>query len=425
MITSLIIAVLSFLSGCLIVFFYRRLVIEKGMVPVKELETLQKVHQTASLQFTSQIATLQSDLRHSEEKLQRQKEEMEDNSEALERHFKLLANSILEEKSEKFSQQQEQNLKTILDPLKEQIRNFKEEYDTKRSRESEERISLREQVKQMMELNKSLSEQANNLTNALRGNVKQQGNWGEMILESMLQYSGLEKDIHYFVQQQSRNDAGQLIQPDVVVQYPDNRALVIDAKVSLLHYETYCSSTTREDQAIAVGNLLRSFKNHIDGLSSKSYQDVTNALDFVMMFVPVEAAYITAMQAETSLWQYAYNKKILLISPANLIAAMKLIADMWQRDSINKEAHHLATGAGKLYDKLVLFVENFDRAGQQLQKAQDYWQEAQKQLVKGRGNAIAQAEQMKSYKAKTSKALPAKLVEEALLEDGIGVEETD
>jgi DNA recombination protein RmuC len=423
MMTPLIISVLSFLFGALVVFFYRKLVIERGMVPAKELEALKLVHQQALLQYTGQVATLQSELGHREEKLQRQKEEMEHTSQKLEQQFKLLAHTVLEEKSEKFSVQQEQNLKTILDPLKEQIRTFREEYEVKRSKESEERISLREQVKQMMELNKGLSEQANNLTNALRGNVKQQGNWGEMILESMLQYAGLEKDIHYFVQQQSRNDAGQLIQPDIVVQYPDSRAVVIDAKVSLLHYESYCASTTQDEQAIAVNSLLRSFKNHIDGLSSKSYQDINNALDFVMMFVPVEAAYITAMQSDTALWQYAYSKKILLISPANLIAAMKLIADMWQRDNINKEAHHLATRAGKLYDKLVLFVENFDKVGLQLQKAQDCWQEAQKQLVKGRGNAIAQAEQMKGYQAKTSKTLPPKLVEEAMLEDGMAVEE--
>jgi len=390
---------------------------------MKELQNVQQAHQATLIQYTTEVATLQSEIRHQQEKLQRQQVEMEDNSEALERHFKLLANSILEEKSEKFSVQQEQNLKTILDPLKEQIRTFREEYEVKRSKESEERISLREQVKQMMELNKGLSEQANNLTNALRGNVKQQGNWGEMILESMLQYVGLEKDIHYFVQKQSKNDAGQLIQPDIVVQYPDSRAVVIDAKVSLLHYESYCASTTQGEQAIALNSLLRSFKNHIDGLSGKSYQDINNALDFVMMFVPVESAYITAMQADTALWQYAYSKKILLISPANLIAAMKLIADMWQRDNINKEAHHLATRAGKLYDKLVLFVENFDKVGLQLQRAQDCWQEAQKQLVKGRGNAIAQAEQMKGYQAKTSKTFPPKLVEEAMLEDGMAVEE--
>jgi DNA recombination protein RmuC len=416
MITAVVILV-SFSFGFVASWIYRMLRVENQMVPVDKYQQLEKELNNILVRHASELTMLQSELSYSKEKLDLQKKEIENIGEKFEGQFKILANSILDEKAERFNQQQEQNLKTILDPLKEHIKTFKDDYELKRSKESEERISLREQIRHMMDLNKTLSEQANNLTQVLRGNKKHQGNWGEMILESILQYAGLQKDIHYFLQQQSANAVGRIIQPDVIVRYPDNRSIVIDSKVSLAGYESLCSTNDKEQQNIFLSGVIRSIKNHVDELSARNYQDVADALDFVMMFVPVEAAYITAMQADNSLWHYAYNKKILLISPTNLIAAMKLIADMWQRDTINKEAHLIAEKAGRLYDKLVLFVENFEKVGGQLTKAYDSWNDAYKQLSKGKGNLISQAEQMKMSKAKASKALPAALVEEALIED--------
>lgn len=334
-----------------------------------------------------------------------------------ENQFKVLASQILEEKKNAFNKDQESSLKAILDPLKENISSFKQEFSAKLKTESDDRISLREQVVHMMTLNQTLSEQANNLTQAFRGSVKHQGNWGEMILESILEYTGMQKDIHYFVQKRSINDDGDSIQPDVLVKYPDSRTIVIDSKVSLIHYENFYKSTDPVLQQQQLALLVRSIKAHIDGLSGKSYQDVTNSLDFVMMFIPVEAAYITAMQTDPTLWQYAYKKRIILISPTNIITAMKLVNDMWQKDSIDRNAKAIAERAGKLYDKLASFVEEFEKIGIHLERAAGAFQDSKKKMTDGKGNLVSQAHRMKQMKINSKKALPSVIIEEALLED--------
>ena len=353
------------------------------------------------------------------DKLETQKQDLEQIGQKFEKEFKLLAADILEEKTKSFNTIQENSLKTILDPLKNNIKEFKEEFENKLNNEAKEKGSLSQQIKQMMELNQNLSAQADNLTKALSNNVKQQGDWGEEILESILQYTGLQKDMQYFVQESSINEDGETIRPDVIVKYPDGRSLVIDSKVSLLHYTRFCAAQSQEEQELHRNQLLESFKKHIKGLDSRNYQSVTDALDLIMMFVPNEAAYITAMQADTSLWQNAYSRRVVVISPTNLVPAMKLVADMWQRDAINQNAIDIAEKAGKLYDKLVLFIDNFEKIGGQLDKAHEAWHAAQKQLWKGKGNLVSQAEQMKSLQAKATKQLPAELVEQALLEEGI------
>lgn len=386
----------------------------------KQILQEQAIKSQSELRLSSaEIARLQTELLHTSEKLDTQKQQVEQIGERFEAQFKVLANNILDAKTRSFAEQQDTHLKNILEPLRQNITNFKNEFESRYNDETKERASLKEQIRYMMDLNKTLSDQANNLTTALRGQVKQQGNWGEMILESILEHAGLQKNVQYFLQHHTQNADGQTIQPDVVVKYPDNRAIVIDSKVSLIYYERYCTASTPAEQQEFLKGMILSLKTHIDGLSAKSYQDVTDALDFVLMFIPVEAAYIVAMQGDTALWQYAYNKRVLLLSPTNLIAAMKLVSDMWQRDAVNRDAHKIAEKAGKLYDKLVGFVENFERVGQQLDKAQTTYADAFKQLSKGRGNLVSQAEQMKLYKAATNKTLPPALTENALVEDGL------
>lgn len=205
----------------------------------------------------------------------------------------------------------------------------------------------------------------------------------------------------------------------MIVKYPDGRALVIDSKVTLVHHTRYCAAETAEEQELHLGQLLNSIKQHINGLSGKNYQSVIDALDLIMMFVPNEAAYITAMQADRSLWQYAFSKRVVIISPTNLIPAMKLVSDMWQKDAVNRNAVEIAEKAGKVYDKLAGFIDNFEKIGWQLDKAHETWHEAQKQLWKGKGNLLSQADQLKQLQVKTSKQLPVVLIEQALLEDGI------
>lgn len=324
----------------------------------------------------------------------------------LKQDFRTLAGEVLEEKAAQFNRVQETQLRFMLEPVQQQINQFRQDLDIRLKYDAGDRISLREQIRQMMELNHTLSEQANSLTNALRGQNKTQGNWGEMILESILEHAGLQKQVHYFVQERHENQEGKLIQPDVIVRYPDKRAVVIDSKVSLLAYEQWCNAATKEEREDAARSLVRSMRAHADGLSVRSYQDVVNSLDFVMMFVPVEGAYIAALQTDPSLWQYTYSKKVLLISPTNLLAAMKLIYDIWQNDAIHTHALEIAERAGRMYDKLAGFVENVDRVGAQLDKAKLQWEDARKQLGSGKGNLLSQAEQLRQLGIKNNKRLP-------------------
>lgn len=350
-------------------------------------------------------------------RLQEQQQSLDQIGKRFESEFRVLAQNILEEKTKTFHQSQENSLGQLLNPLRDQLRNFKEEFENRYKTESNDRISLREQIRHMLDLNQTLSAQAENLTRALTNNVKSQGDWGESILESILQYAGLQKDVQYFVQQTSQNEAGETIRPDVIIQYPDGRALVVDSKVSLLHYTRYVGADTVEEKKLHTSQLVASIRQHIDGLSRKDYQSVAQALDFIMLFVPIEAGYIHAMQADPGLWQYAYQKRVLLISPTNLVPAMKLVADLWQRDGISKHAVAIAERAGKLYDKLVGFVDNFEKVGTQLERASDTWRDAQKQLSSGRGNLISQAEQLREMHIKANRKLPEGLINKALEED--------
>jgi DNA recombination protein RmuC len=360
-----------------------------------------------------------TELRFKEQQLSTQKEQLQDIGKKFEDQFTLLAQKILEEKTTSFNNLQEKSITELLNPLKENIASFKTAFEAKYKTESDDRISLREQIKHMLELNNTLSTQANNLTNALRGQVKQQGNWGEMMLESILEYADLQKGIHYFVQERTAGEEGNALQPDIIVRYPDDRSIVIDSKVSLLHYEQYSNATEVEAQKVALGLLTQSMYRHIDDLSGKKYQDAVGALDFVMLFVPVEGAYITIMQAERQLWQYAYKKRVLLISPTNLIAAMKLVYDLWKREGINQNAHEIAEKAVKIYEKLAAFVEDFEKIGSQLDKASATFKDAQKKLHTGRGNVLSQASQMKQkvHHTKPARELPAHLVDQALSEE--------
>lgn len=440
--------IIAFLAGGLLGWLLARMGRDKDFVPRSQAELLQHelsqsrqelaATRTRAEQWEQRVQELLAEsrqltalLRESEGSLQRTREEnrqihirLQEQQQSLEQvgkkfesEFQVLAQRILDEKTKLFTQSQESNLGQLLNPLRDQLKTFKEEFESRYKHESNERISLREQIRHMLDLNQTLSAQAENLTRALTNNVKSQGDWGESILESILQYAGLQKDLHYFVQESSQNEAGDTIRPDVIIKYPDGRALVVDSKVSLVHYTRLIAAGDEAERKTQEALLLQSFRQHADGLSRKNYQSVADALDFVLMFVPVESAYIQAMQADTTLWQFAYQKRVLLISPTNLVPAMKLVADLWQRDGISRHATAIAERAGKLYDKLVGFVDNFDRVGSQLEKASETWRDAQKQLVQGRGNLISQAEKMREMHIKTQKKLPGNYTEQMEEED--------
>ncbi|MGL4779399.1 MAG: DNA recombination protein RmuC [Bacteroidales bacterium] len=348
-----------------------------------------------------------------EEKLLTQKHEIEEMRINMTNEFKWMAQEILEEKSRKFTETNKVNIQQLLGPLAEKITEFRSQVEEAYGKEAKERFSLQSSIKELVELNSRISEEANNLSKALRGDSKIQGDWGEMILESILEKSGLRKGEGYFTQEYLKdstnkhlfNDLGQRMRPDVIVVYPDERKVIIDSKVSLTAYLRYQEAVSAEDQAKAMADNLVSVKRHIQELSTKSYDDFNQSLDFVMMFIPNEGAYLLAMKADPSLWSYAYDRRIVLVSPTHLITALKLISDLWKREYQNRNALDIANRGGLLYDKFVTFVEHMRKIGDSLDKTQKSYDSAIRSLSDGNGNLISQAQQLKDLGVKAKKTL--------------------
>ena len=347
---------------------------------------------------------LESELLFLKEKLIFQKQELDKMGTRFQQEFELLANKILEEKSKKFTNQNQENISNILQPLGKELEAFKKQVQEAYAMESRERFSLEGKVKELAVLNQQISQEAKNLTNALKGNAKIRGNWGEAILETILQNSGLEKDRHYSIQGFLKDENehpligpdGKRMQPDVIIHYPDDKKVIVDSKISLIAYEKYSSTIGETEQKLALDLHIKAIKTHIDQLSAKQYESYTKALDFVIMFVPLEAAYIVALQADPQIWEYAYKKRVLLISSSNLIAALKMIKDLWIRDDQSKNALEIAERGGKLYDKLSNFVNSLEDVGKHLDKSQDSYNTAIKQLKTGKGNLLSQAEKLRT-----------------------------
>ena len=351
------------------------------------------------------------------ENMEVQKQEVQRVRQEMNNEFKVLANEILQEKSKSFSEMNHERLAEILNPLKERLEGFKKTVEETYNNEARERFSLKEQIKELVERSESIGAEAKQLTHALRGDSKIQGDWGEMILESILEKSGLEKDREYFIQETLRDEEGHTIQgsdgrkmrPDVIIRYPggENHQMVIDSKVSLTAYVNYVNAEDADEARLALKQHLVSVRKHIDELAGKSYQDYVGKGDHVMMFIPNEAAYLAAMQADHALWQYAYEKKVLLLSPTNLIAALKLVADLWQRDKQTRNAIDIAEEGGKLYDKFAGFVEDMEKIGKSLNTTAMAYTDAMKKLKTGNGNLIGRVEKLKVMGVKAKKNLPA------------------
>ena len=352
--------------------------------------------------------------------LETQKAEVAKMQELAKNEFQNLANKILEEKSEKFTALNQNNLKNILEPFQEKIAELRNKVGETYDNESKERFSLGEKVKELALLNQQISEDAKKLTRALKGDSKTQGNWGEMILESILEKSGLVKGREYFLEHELRDEdnkalfsefSGKKMRPDAVVKYPDERNVIIDSKVSLTTFTDLVDETDPEIYQIKLNQHLNSIKNHIKQLSDKAYDDYDKSLDFVMMFIPSESAYIAALQADPNLWNFAYDKRILLLNPSNLITSLKLVSDLWKREYQNKNAMEIADRGAKLYDKFVGFVDNLEKVGRNIDQAKNTYNDAFKQLSTGNDNLIIQTLKLKSLGIKNKKNLPQSLEE--------------
>jgi len=340
------------------------------------------------------------------EKLSTQKEEIIEIQKTSHLQFEKIANQILEEKSGKFTESNKTNIEALLKPLGENIENFKRKVDETYDKESKQRFSLEEKVKELVEQTNKVSNEANNLATALKGQAKKQGNWGEMILESILQKSGLVKDREYFLQQTIKDEDGKMLRPDVLVKLPDSRVIIIDSKVSLVSYDRFSSADTKEEQEIHLEEHLKSIYRHIDDLYGKKYDNLENALDFTMMFIPIEPAYLVSIQKDQELWAYAYSKRILLISPTNLIACLKLMADLWKRELQSKNAMEIVKRGELLYEKFVAFVSTLEDIGKHINKTQSAYTTAIGQLNSGSGHLVGQALKLKNLGLKSSKEIP-------------------
>ena len=372
------------------------------------------------------LATAQGDNKALEEKLKAQLQQIEELNKKFTTEFENVANKILETKTQKFTDINKENLKSILEPLGVNIKEFKEKVEEVYKTESKERFSLGEKVKELAQLNQVISEEAKNLTKALKGEAKTQGRWGEVILENILDKSGLRKGDEFFMEYQLfdtegkalRSEAeGKKMRPDALVMYPDNRHIIIDAKVSLNAFVRFTESDDAATQKLEITNHVLAIKSHINELSKRAYDDYDKTLDFVMMFIPNEPAYITAMQGEPDLWNYAYERRVLLISPTNLIASLKLMVDLWKREYQNQNAQAIAERGAKMYDKFVGFIANLEDVGEHLNKAQGKYTEAFKQLNSGNDNLVAQATKLKALGLKNKKELPVGMSDLAIQND--------
>ena len=366
-----------------------------------------------SLQLQNNKLTLR--LRETEVRLQseqRRLQEQQANEDKLSSQFDVLSQRIFKDKSEQFKALNQDSINQLLAPFKVQLEGFKQQVNDCYVNEGKERFNLQEEIKKLANINQLMQQEASNLTNALKGDNKQMGNWGEIVLQRILDNSGLREGHEYETQGHYKNDAGQRFLPDVIVHLPQQKHIIIDSKVSLTAYERYFNSEVLSEQKEALKAHALSVRQHIKGLARKDYQNLkdTNSLDYVLLFVAVEPAFIAAIEHDPDLVKLALDNNILLASPTNLMIALRTIENLWRYDSQEKNGRLIADQASKLYDKLRLFSNNMLEVGAQLGKAQDSYDHALKQFSEGRGNLIAQAESLKNMGVTVNKPLPTELV---------------
>ena len=339
--------------------------------------------------------------------------ELEERQEQLRKDFELLANKILEEKSEKFTLQNKENIKNILDPLQEKIKTFEKKVDDTQKESISMHSSLKEQLLGLKDLNVQMTKEATNLTKALKGDSKMQGNWGELVLERVLEKSGLEKDREYFVQQNFTLEDGSRVLPDVVLHLPDNKKMIIDSKVSLTDYERLVNADEDEKDLFLKAHV-NSIKKHVDQLSAKNYQDLYDieSPDFVLMFIPIEPAFAVAVNTDNSLYNIAFEKNIVIVTPSTLLATLRTIDSMWNNEKQQQNAIEIAKQAGRLYDQFVNLTDDLLKVGNQLNTVKGSYDTTMKKLT-GKGNLLTKVENIKKLGVKANKHLNENLLKKA------------
>jgi len=358
---------------------------------------------------------LNSDIINLQEKLADNKTEVNKLQEKFKNDFEVLANKILEDKSNKFTEQNKENLKTILSPLQEKIKTFEDKVEKTHKESIDYHAALRQQILGLKELNQQMSKDTLNLTKALKGDSKLQGNWGELVLERVLEKSGLEKDREYFIQQSFTNDEGKRVLPDVVIHLPDNKKMIVDSKVSLTAYEQYVNEDDESLKEQYLKNNVVSLKRHIEQLSEKKYEDIykIESPDFVLLFIPIEPAFAIALNADDQLYNKAFEKNIVIVTPTTLLATLRTIDSMWNNEKQQRNALEIARQAGALYDKFQGLLSDLIGIGKRIDDSKKEYSNAMNKLFEGRGNLITSVEKLKKMGAKAKKSLPQNIIDRA------------
>jgi DNA recombination protein RmuC len=344
-----------------------------------------------------------------------QKQEVEKLQEKFTTEFENLANKILEEKSNKFTEQNKENMKNILTPLQDKIQLFEKKVEDTHKESIDYHAALRQQILGLREMNAQMSKETINLTKALKGDSKMQGNWGELVLERVLEKSGLEKDREYYVQQSHTNDDGNRVYPDVVINLPDGKKMIVDSKVSLTAYEKYSNEDDEELKNSYLKEHTNSIKRHVEQLGEKNYQDLyeIESPDFVLLFIPIETAFAIALNEDSTLYNKAFEKNIVIVTPSTLLATLRTIDSMWANQKQQENALEIAKQAGALYDKFEGFVADLIKVGKKIEESKVEYQGAMNKLVDGKGNLITSVEKLKKMGAKAKKSLPENIINRA------------
>ncbi|PTX20285.1 DNA recombination protein RmuC [Pontibacter mucosus] len=386
----------------------------------RELEQLKMQYreaQTETLDLTNALTKAETDYEHLKSRLQEQGRELEQLREKFLQQFQSISNQVLMTNAEHFNKASSENLERVLAPLKERIKEFEVKVEQTYEKTLKDSVSLKEQITQLAALNQQMSQDAINLTKALKGESKTQGNWGEYLLESLLEKSGLRKGVHYEREEVRLNDEKQVYRPDVIVRLPEGKHLIIDSKMSLVAYEAFCSCEEEHQQEVYLRGHINSVRTHFSDLSRKSYHRLNgiNSPDFVLMYIPIEPAFNLAVQHDHDLFTDAFDKNIVLVTTSTLLATLRTVAGVWRQEDQKRNVLKIAEESGKLYDKFVNFVEDLKTIGRHLESSQTSYNAAMNKLTEGRGNLIRRVEILRELGAKTSKTLDEHLLQEAQL----------